>query len=406
MVLAGCEHDEVCSGTYCGAPGIDSRFQPQDEYAREVAGRVRLGTELARGAIVHIDVAPGLADDARWNGGDLATVTTNDFGLYRFTNAPLFYDLTIRSGLDVLVMRDLGQRYVEPPLDAQGAAPAFTAHVDLVADPPPADGQKVAFFVSGDDAVDVSGRIASGLDVLVRGFSSPITLHVVAYDAQRSLTAAIAYGKVDVRVQANAPTPAHVTLAPITTFAQFVVAPKADPGVVETGSELAMDFGVRTSARPITTVGPGRQVVLAAVPGARYLMRTHGANGAALSDSGLYAVDTTQSRIVPTLPAPPTLEAPSPGALADPALVASGSGVLEHVLVPDDRNAPTLHIVTRERAVVVPDLSHVGLAKPTGKHTWTVRSWPSLKTEDEVSGADVRTTIPSALSEPRAVVLP
>jgi hypothetical protein len=410
LTLSACEHDEVCNGAQCGRPGIESTFQTEDQFWREIAGRVRADTELVPSAIVHVDSEPGLGTDAQWTAGDAATITTNDFGFYRLTNAPLLYALTVRSGNDVLVMHDLTQRYFEPPLDATLAPRVFTAHVDVVADPPPPEGQSAAFFVSGTSAFDVHGSLAAGVDVRARSFSDPITLYVVTFDAARGLVAPIAFGKTDLNVQAQGATPAHVALAPVMgSGAQLVVIPQREPGVDDAGSELSMDFGVRTSARNLTIVNVSRVAAFGVVPGARYLMRTHGVKGAATSDSGLFAVDTSQNQISPILPAPPTLLAPvSNGAVQDgTGLEASTTkGILEHILVPAQSGAPTIRIVTRAGAAAVPDLASVGLAHPSGNYVWTVRRWPTVSFEDQFSGADFRVTQPSATSEPRVVVLP
>jgi hypothetical protein len=408
--IAGCQTDVVCdpAGVHCGQPGIESTFANEDPFAHEVAGRVRLGTEPAAGVLVRIDASPGYASATGWTAGPDANVVTNDYGFYRFTNAPLLYDLTMRQGLDVFVMRNLAQRYVEPPFGDDAAPRAFTAHVDVVVDPPIAPGHVVAFLVSGDEAVAAAGTLASGADVLVRGFSRAITLHVVAFDPARTLAAPSAYGKVDVRVQALGGAAARVALAPVADVVELIVRPSLPPGFVDAGSDLSVDFGVRTSARHVTPITPGSTVVLKPIPGARYLMRTRAraVAGGATSDSGLFVVDTTQPSVTPTLPAPPVLVSPSAGGMASDGLSAAGEGVLEHVLVPADPRAPTVRIVTREGLARLPDLSGVGLGRPTGKQAWSVRAFPGVAFEDGLSGPDARVAQPNATSEPRAIVLP
>ncbi len=409
LALAGCEHDEVCSRTRCEEPHIASTFPAEDAYWREIAGRVQAGTglaELAPGAIVHVDSTPGLATDASWSAGDAATIVTNDFGFYRLTDAPLFYDLTVRNGNDVLFMRELTQRYVEPPFESVASPRVFAGHVDVIADPPPAEGQSVSFFVSGDQAYDAHGSLASGVDVRVRSFSNPITIHVVVHDAARGLTAPIAYGKTDVLVQAQAAATAHVPLAPVTGFAELTLQAGGEEGVVPTFGEIAVDFGARSSTHNITIVPAGGTIAFGVLPGARYLLRAHGTRGAATSDSGIVFVDPNQKTVSATLPAPPRLLAPDSNGVADPLDAATTSGVLEHVLVPQAGGGPTLHIVTRPGAARLPDLAHVGLPRPTGTYVWTARRWPTVTYEDQFSGPDLRFVQPHASSEPRVVVLP
>jgi hypothetical protein len=413
VLTVACEHRDNCTdeqaqrfGDRCGAAGVESTYGQQDQFGREIAGRVRAGFKLLDRTTVRVDASePRLQSDNTWVATDDSVVVTNDFGFYRVTNAPLRYDLTMLRDNDVFMMRHLALRAIDPPFGDDQPPRAYTGHVELSVEPPPAPGDLAAFFVSGDDALSVTGDLTHGADVMVGGFSTVVTLHVVTYTPQTTLTRPTGYGKVDIRVQPAIAAPVHVVLAPVTDQRQFGIQPILGPGVVETDTELTIDFGVRTSFHEVTVINPQRQVALLQIPNARYIIRTHGTKGEGSSDSGIIAIDPLQAVQAPLLYAPPTLVSPADLAFVDGPLVAEGRGTHEHVLDPDPPGSDRarIRIVTTDREVVVPDLSRLGVPPPHGAYKWTVRRWPDVATADALSGPDARVAQATSLSEVRRV---
>jgi hypothetical protein len=413
LVAAGC----VAVAASCDSSGqrTPSTFATPDPLSAEIAGRVHVGPGLLDGAIVRVAASSVAAESATWDGGDLATDATNAFGFYRFTNAPRQYDLSIRHDRDVVVFREVLPRYIEPSFGPDAPPRAFSAHVALVVDPPPELTHQLAFFLSGADAVGVSGDLASGLDVAIRQFAettdqpSPIVLHVVEYDAGASLARPFAYGDVPLVVVTQQIAPVTVHLAPIVGPAPGVDAsttvtvapPSGWSDAALSDVQIAINFGTRLASRTIATVSSGSPVTVVPVPNAFYTMRATATRGAARSDSGLQLFFPGVGPASLALPAAPRIEG-----LEDGVLVAAADGVREHRLVPIAPEGITVRAVTTARAVALSDLARVGAAPPPGTYTWTVRGWPSLDRPEQLGGADARVVPAFATSEPVTVTIP
>lgn len=426
----------ACVSTVAGVAACDSgvdpkpvsQFDSEDPYGRQLVGRVLAGTEPVPGALVHVDPSPGFADDANL-GATLAdagaklsrTVSTDSAGAYRLQFAPFWYDLTVRHDREVLVFRGVGGRGFDVPLGVEAAPTGFAAQILATTDPLPRAGNAVAFFVSGADARAL-GDGPGSRQVLLRRFDSTITLHAVEYDARKGLTSAVAEGRIELRVVNGAVlTPVvPMTLVPTTLKVKLVAEPP--PEFTLPFLELEMDLGVRGSTVPVAHLAPGVTIDVSIVKDARYWLRGRATRDGSVSDSGRYLVNAYDPQPL-VFPPPISTEAPidddaiSTGSASSPrGLTTLGpggvlaarfrEGVVEHVLAPDSGDAPVVRVVTSARATTLPDVTPLGLPRPTGRYRWTVQTFPTLARVEGLSGADARSTAPSWTSAPKIIFLP
>lgn len=405
-----------------------STFAAEDVYARTVGGRVLAGTEPVRGALVRIDAATGFASDARLSalgsGSTLspATDTTNGAGAFRFFSGPVTYDLSIRTDAELIVFHELGGRYFEATLGFEAIPSGFAAELAPTTDPPPRAGNAVAYFVSGADARSLRAG-AKTHEVRFRRFESSVTLHAVEYVATRGLAAAVAEGRVDVTVRDGAFVTPTIPTTPVATRSKVTFAATPPPGFKLAPLEVEMDLGLRTSAVAVTRLLPGVPLEVAVVPGARYAVRARAVEeGGAATDSGRLLFDPFQSEVVLTLPPPISAEAPidddaiatgmatstlGPVTLDAGGVLAArlGKGVVEHVLTPESGVGPVIRIVTSSRTTTLPDATAFGLARPVGRHVWTLQHFPTLPRVGYLGGEDGRIGQPSWVSRPRVLVI-
>jgi hypothetical protein len=387
-------------------PTPPSVFNEEHPLARQLFGRVVRGTEVVPGAIVQLEPSPGFARDERLrDAGDPATVTSTDLGGKYFNpSGPLFYDLSVRKDREVAVFRNLGTRYFEPAFAGDARPVGFTSTVTAATKPVPAPGNAVAFFVTGADARTVSGD-ASSLVLTFRRFETVVTLHAVEYVASGGLAAVTRMGKTDIHVTNGAASSATVSTSEINEAidnvdVRFVAVPPV--GFALSLVDVVMDFGLRTSARPVARVAAGTPLHLRIARGARYFARATATQGGATSDTGLQGIDVFQKDTVLSLP-PPVTEATFDGGGELTAL--TQTGVVEHVLVPSGGGG-SIRIATAERVTTLPDLTRLGLARATGPHTWTVHHFPTVGRIDVFSGEDVRIVAPFSTSVPHVIALP
>jgi hypothetical protein len=167
---------------------------------------------------------------------------------------------------------------------------------------------------------------------------------------------------------------------------------------------------------------PGASLEISVVPFARYAVRATATHDGATSQSGRVFFDAYADKIV-TLPLPPPVsseapiddEAPPPSAGKTPSpstLAPNGvfsarivEGVIEHVLVPASGDGVAIHVATSSRTTALPDVTRVGLTRPTGRYAWTMEHFPKLAHIDLLSGEDGRVTPASWKSAPRIIVI-
>ena len=402
--LFGCESGED--------PKPFSKFPAEEAYFRQVLGRVRQGTEGVEGALVQIDPSPGFAIDAVFP----RSASTDAVGAYRLPYGPLQYDLSVRRDREVFVFRGVGVRYFEPPLGADGPVRGFKARVVPTTDPPPAPGNAVAFFVSGDNAAALIGD-SSSLQASFRSFDTTITFHAVEYVAVDGLLNAVAEGRTDVRVRDGSAVSPIVMMKPITTKLEVSLAATPPPDYALASLEITMDMGVRGSTQAVKRTAPGVPLQIAVVPGATYYVRGRATKGSAVSDSGRLFLNPYDRTTTLDLPGPVSSEAPiddtvvpaTPtetfldpgGALA--ARITAGS--IEHVLTPVLGDGPIVHVATSARATMLPDVTRLGLPRPVGRYLWTMEHFALMPHIDNLSGINGRVAPPSWKSEPRVVIL-
>jgi hypothetical protein len=410
------------------APKPVSTFTTEDPFARQLVGRVLAGTEPVAGALVRVDPSDGFAYDANLSatlsdaGVSLQRMTSTDSaGAYRLQYAPFLYDLSVRHDRETLVVRGLAGRAFDAPLGEDAAPTGYSAHIVPTTDPLPRPGNAVAFFVSGADARALAEGSGSR-QVLFRRFDSTITLHAVEYDARKGLTSAVAEGRVDVRVTDGAVVTALVptTLVPTTLKVKLVAEPP--PEFTLPFLELEMDLGVRGSTVPVAHFAPGETIDISIVTDARYWLRGRATRGDTVSDSGRYLLNSFDPQPL-VFPPPISTETPidddavstgmANNTLAPVTLAPGGTlaarlrkGVIEHVLTPESGDGPILRVVTSSRTTTLPDVTTLGLPRPTGRYRWTVQSFPTLPRVELLSGTDGRLTSPSWKSAPKLLSLP
>ena len=418
----------ACDTPEPGRPA--STFPDPFPNASDLVGHVRDGTEPVAGALVRVDPSAAFPVDPRLlaaadNDPRLVRTTTTDAaGAYRFQFAPFVYDLSLTHDRDLYVFHDLVTRAFDPPFAVDAPVTGFRARVVPTTNPPPRAGNATAYFVSGDDAraivpvTDASGA----LDATFRHFDSTITLHAIEYVAAAGPAAAVAEGKIDLRVRDGVVvTPVlAMTLITLMGAATFEVTPPS--GYVLEPLAMEMDFGLRTSAvpLPLTHIVPGQTLSFLVATNARYFVRARATQGGAVSDSGRFYLNPFGANAL-TLPPPVSSEAPiddqvipmGEGTRPVPAELAAGGtlaarltkGIVEHALLPESGAGTTVHVVTGERATTLPDATALGLAPPTGRYLWTLQSFPTLSFTDRLTGEDGRVSPPSWKSAPRVIVV-
>jgi hypothetical protein len=437
VAVAACdstpEKQTPCEAGLCSSPS--STFAQEDQFARQIEGRILRGTEVVPGALLQLEPAPGLAWDERLRntaagdpslGNRSEYITSSDLGgKYHITNGPFFYDLSIRKDREVAVFRTLGARYFEPPLGADAPVSGFTATVAAATDLPVEAGNLVAFFVGGAEARTARGD-GSSLVVMFRHFEALVTMTAVEYVASGGLAAATRAGRVDVHLTNGGAASTIVPMKAIEAVAvndiKFVALPPA--GYALSMLDVVMDLGVRTSARPVARIAAGSTLHLAIVPGARYFVRATATHAGAIADSGLQPFDPFQDAVAVTLP-PPITDATFDGingfsAVAAPTACDAANALakaqdpkaaavpcvslIEHVLVPSAIGT-SFRVVTTDRAASLPDLTRIGVPRPAGPYSWTVQQFPTLKRTDNLSGEDIRVFVPVSITAPRVIDL-
>jgi hypothetical protein len=409
-----------------------STFADLDPTSRDLVGHVHAGTEVVAGAFVRVDPSAGFAASPfLLAAGDTTprfarTGATDDGGFYRFEFAPFVYDLSVAHGRDLYVFRDVLTRAFDPVFAVEPPITGFKARVLATTNPPPAAGNATVFFVSGADARTIApvAGTSGALDTVFRRFDSTITLHAIEYVAAGGPAAAVAEGKLDVRVRDGVVVSPVLAMTPITAIAAatFDVAPPA--GYALAPLELEMDLGVRTSAvpLPLTHAVPGAILNFAVATDARYYVRARATQGSAVSDSGRFRVNPFDKNAL-VLPPPVSTEAPiddqaiamgeGTTTMTAPAVLALGGplsarltkGIVEHALVPESGTGTIVHVVTPERTTSLPDASALGLPPPSGRYVWTVQSFPTLAFTDHLGGEEGRVIPASWRSAPRVIVV-
>lgn len=422
----------ACDSSEDPKPG--STFSDLDPTSRDLVGHVHAGTELVAGAFVRIDSSAGFAASpfllaaSDTNPRFARTGVTDTGGFYRFEFAPAVYDLSIAHGRDLYVFHGVLTRAFDPVLAVEPPITGFKARVLPTTNPPPAAGNATVFFVSGNDARTIAPipGTSGALDTVFRRFDSTITLHAIEYVAARGPAAAVAEGKLDVRVRDGVVVGPVLAMTPITAIAAatFDVTPPAGHALAPL--ELEMDLGLRTSAvpLPLTHAIPGAILNFAVATDARYYVRARATQGGAVSDSGRFRVNPFDKNTL-VLPSPVSTEAPFDDqaipmipmgegtTMTAPAVLALGGplsarltkGIVEHALLAESGSGTSVHVATPERTTSLPDAAALGLAPPSGRYLWTVQSFPTLAFTDRLGGEEGRVIPPSWRSAPRVIVV-
>jgi hypothetical protein len=405
-----------------------STFPAEEVVARTLVGRVLAGTEPVAGALVHVDVSPGLASDAELDAIPIdnpvfpRSVSTNAAGAYRFAFAPIDYDLSIRADSTLVVFRALNVRSFDAPLGIEATPSGFTARIVPSTIPPARAGNAVAYFVSGPDARSLSAG-PDPREVKFRRFESTVTLHAVEYVATRGPAGAVAEGRLEVLVRDGALVTPVVPMTLIPTTQKVVFDAKAPPGFTMEPLAVEMDLGLRTSSVPVARVAPGEPLEIGIVAGARYGVRGRAVQDTgAVSTTGWFVFDPFRGTIPLLFADPVSAEAPidddaiatgqASNTLGPTTLEAGGvlaarihKGVIEHVLTPESGTGPVIRIATASRATTLPDATAFGFPRPTGRYVWTLQYFPMLPRIDFLVGEDGRQVPPSWTSAPHVVVL-
>lgn len=400
-----------------------STFPPEDTVARNLAGQVVQGPQPVEDALVLIQADPSLANDARLEATAdpqmfPRTMATDANGLYRFTFAPLHYDISVRHARDVFSFKNVASRYFVPPVGPDAPIRGFKARIVPSTNPPPAAGHAVAYFVAGEDARTILPSSPEPFEATFRRFDTVITVHAVEYVASLGLASAVAEGQVDIRVVHGAVVSPQIAMTPITATrtVSFDVTPP--PGYTLAPLEIDVDYTPRTSALAVGTVAPGASLTLNVATGAHYGVRATATKDGAASMSGRLIFDYMDT-VVLKLPPPVSAESPidddappgiAPSMLVDPVLEPGASlsarisgGIIEHTLVPAAGTGAIIHVATAARATPLPDLARLGLPRATGRYVWTMECFPGLPRIENFAGEDARITPSSWKSAPRVI---
>lgn len=381
---------------------LKSVFQAEGTSSRDVSGFVWRADLGVAGAIVMVEPSAGYPRPAT-----LPTTVTGKNGAFgQLPQHALRYDLTVRSDNDLLLYRNVASRYIEPAIDvAERGLPsaAWRARVVPRLDTTIPEDHTVAFFASGERALGLAGDLRTGLTVYGRDYVTKVTLHAVEFETARGLLGASAYGKVDALLTADSLSTVLLHLEPITGADDATVTVKAPEGFVATETTVRASFAGWSEA-PLVRLPFGVATKLPLIPNATYLYRVHATRGAEYLDTGDAFLSFGETVVDLKYP-PPRAEQPADGAslgAGDP-LVATGVGVLEHVLVPE-AEGPSIRIIVAEGETTFPNFGPIGL-RPVGPYTWTVRDYPALKKAEELTGTSGRKNRESGAAAPRRIQL-
>ena len=403
--VGGCDSSESKGATSDGGG-------PEDPVARQIQGRVLLGTEPAANAIVDVVPSFGLSLEVRLpDAGDpnrAVDLTTTDLdGHYQLLNGAFLYDLSVRKDREVVVFRGLARRNFDPSLGRDAELRGFTSRISAATDPPPAPGNAIAFLVGGADARALSGDQGSLLATF-RRFDTAITLRAIEYVASSGLAAAVRAGKVDVLVHdggaATAVVPTALASAEHAIEVRFIAA--APAGFALSMVDVMMDFGLRTAARPVASVAAGTPLRIAVVADARYFARVRALHAGVVSDSGFQPFDPNPAKAVVVLTLPPPIADAKFERGNFSAMPVPSKGVVEHVLTPASAAGISLRLATAAGITALPDLTRLGLTRMTGRYSWSVQHFPALEHIEDLGGEDGRLFTPVSTTAPRPIDLP
>lgn len=383
-----------------------SRFAQEDPRAREAAGFVSSGTERVPNALVSVNGNPTIADSA---------------GIYRFRDTPFFYDVAARIGDDVVGMHGVAHRFIELALERDIPARGFSGTVNLVIENAPRAGHRLAVFVSGENVVGLAGTIAEGLVVSSRVFENDkASLHVIEYPETGGLDQAVARGRVDVRVRAEATTSATLKLDEITE--RKTVTFKATSDTTEGFAaiedlDLMVDMGLPVGRTFIRKIRVDEKLELPVIeyPKSDGEEQPQKAGwivqGRATRADGSFASIGLRpfqpgDEVTLSYYAPPTAERNEGNVLW--AKSTQGRGVFEHVLVPRSGagGGKTIRVFSAKPSAIVPDLAPLGLPPARGDYQWTVRAFPDFNFVEQIGPSGSRLYRSSSTSSPRTITLP
>jgi hypothetical protein len=419
------------SGIACDSgddPKPASFFVQEEPAARSIFGVVVQGTEPVEGALVQVDADMSFASDAFLAATADAeafprTVATDPGGAFRVQFAPLHYDLSVRRDREVFVFREVAVRFFAPQLGADVPPKGFTARVAPTTVPAPAPGHAVAYFLSGYDSRTLTPNGPGSFEVTFRQFDTSIRIHAVEYDSSQGLAAAVSYGFADVRVIHGTAVSPVFQMAPLTSKSTVTFVAKAPDAFTLGPLDLEMDLTLRTTSQTVKRIMPGESVTITTVPFARYFVRGSATRDGSTSQSGRFMFDVSTDRVVVNVPLPDLVAAEAPAddlvipasardSLSPPVLVPNGTlaayisaGVIEHTLTPTTGDGPSIHVATASRATTLPDVTRLGVPRPTGRYMWTMEHYPLLAHIDQLQGEDARVALPSWKSKPRVIEL-
>lgn len=382
-------------------PPPQSTFVRERRFTRTAQGRVVSDLDPVGDALVRVDPSPLSGVDAVFDPALTVAFPTPPSGTYFFETAPARYDLSVLHGRDLFAFKDVYFRYFEPQIGGDLGRPAFFSTVRPIPDVAVGEAMAIAYFASGTDVISLDDRGSEGLVIGSQRYDAEVTLHAVIYPVEAGVQHATAYGQATAHLQTDQAQALAVHLEPIaaeevvTTFAA-----QGPAGTTIDAFELYVDFGARRVRRSLGRVRLGEALSTARIPFARWSYRAHGVVEGGETDSGQVFFDPALETNTVVLYPPPL-----PDVARGDVLSAVGTGMFEHVLVPESADGPTLHVFSMSALTSMPDAARYGLPAPAGAYRWTVRTWPRAVNIGAASGTEARLQ-PSAVSAPRAIVLP
>lgn len=384
----------ACDSSPEGFP--PSRFDTVSARDAAILGKVRRDREWVEGALVRLE-SPNLAP---------LSMTTNDYGWYRFATNPSRYDLSVLDGRELTVFRDLKSRYVEPLLAGTAPARAFTARLDVVPDDPRPTGTKLVFAVTGTDVVGLTGDGPTGLTLAFRPYEllkkpddttclSGVIVHAIEIANAGTLATPLAYGSTCIeRVVANERRHVGVKLVALEQkMVDFTVQAVVPPNLVAEPVELAVDFGDYKLTLPVASFPNGTSTSFVRIPQARYSVRVRARGARGATDSGVVFVQPEDKVEVLELAAPAEVSSPARTSAGELVFEVKGApSVRELALVPAQAGGASVRVVTTDAQVVVPDGRDLGLSALAGRYSVRVRTWPKLGSTDALAGPYARDT--------------
>lgn len=404
----------------CDDQSIDipeSTFPETNDFTRQILGRVLRGTEPVEGALVRAD--PTVPETEVYVDPILVSrsATTDAFGAYRVQFAPRLYDFSVRDRRDAIVFTGISTRYFEFQLGPDVALRGFTARVVPTVQPPPAFGNSVAYFVSGENARALRAAPDAGgsFEVVFRRFNTKLLLHAVEYVTSRGLAGAVREGRREIDVTNGGAVAIPVVTIEVANKKTITFDATPPPEYALTPVDVIMDLGLRTSARPVAKIQRGEPLEIGVVPGARYFARASASGRGASSDSGYAIFDPAAGRFTLPLPYPISAVAPVDDMAQPPpgdvvldtggelaARITTGSVI--HSLAPVTGEG-LIAIATTARSVKLVDVTTLGLPHPVGRYLWTIEYFPNARTMVGLAGEDARVFQPSSRTVSRVVVL-